>query len=211
MNESIAEGMGMITPQLADLRQCLGNLSPGKIIPGQPESHRIMEAVRDAWSFLEGADIEKTYAHKLSRAEEVIWEPPCLTFRLERHGALVLGSGRAEMHCWTINMEELTASMVPCGYRHPYPNDRSMTQKGMTAIAEEIGNQIVKGINSSFIEWLEPDQWVMVHIAEVIPVTNKATTQARRKRFRLVLENHMKGRGWIRKDKGNRLGFVRQG
>jgi hypothetical protein len=45
----------------------------------------------------------------VSRAEELSWNPPILSFTIERHGATARGSSRAELHEWTVNLHEGTA------------------------------------------------------------------------------------------------------
>jgi len=49
----------------------------------------------------------------LGRMEEVLWSPPDLTFSIERHGAAALGSSRAELQEWMI---DVVAAIVH-GYR----------------------------------------------------------------------------------------------
>src|SRR4051812_8749544 len=46
----------------------------------------------------------------LGRMEDVVWNPPQLTFSVERHGGTVQGSTRAELQRWTVDVERGTAS-----------------------------------------------------------------------------------------------------
>jgi hypothetical protein len=60
-------------------------------------------------------------SHKLlNRMEKPIWNPPILTFRIERHGAAALGSSRAEVQEWTVDLERMTTT-VKVGWPSPSP------------------------------------------------------------------------------------------
>jgi hypothetical protein len=56
-----------------------------------------------------GADETAMEGWKVSRAEELSWNPPILSFTIERHGATARGSSRAELHEWTVTLHEGTA------------------------------------------------------------------------------------------------------
>lgn len=52
-------------------------------------------------------------AHKLlSRMEQIVWEPPVLTFVIARHGGMVLGSTRAELQHWAVDLNKMTAEIT---------------------------------------------------------------------------------------------------
>ena len=56
--------------------------------------------------------------HKLiGRMENVEWHPPILTFLIERHGGTVLGSARAELQRWTVDLDRRTATCERVGHR----------------------------------------------------------------------------------------------
>jgi hypothetical protein len=59
---------------------------------------KILELLKDSWPWLKGSDEAKTFTNKLFRAENLRWKRPILTFQLERHGATINGSSRAEFH-----------------------------------------------------------------------------------------------------------------
>ncbi len=58
------------------------------------------------------------HAGKLGRMEDVRWEPPVLSFRIERHGAMGVGSTRAELQNWRVDFD-LKPAQCECsrGYR----------------------------------------------------------------------------------------------
>jgi hypothetical protein len=79
--------------------------------PGPVADLSILERLIAAvWDDLSGDD-GGMEAHKLSRMENPIWNPPVLTFRIERHGGTVLGSSRAVVQEWTVDLERLTADL----------------------------------------------------------------------------------------------------
>ena len=47
-----------------------------------------------------------------NRTEGLAWNPPYLTFDLERHGGVVMGGKVEEVHSWRVNVEEGTAEIV---------------------------------------------------------------------------------------------------
>lgn len=55
-----------------------------------------------SWDEFSGSDAEGTTGYKVQgRMEKIAWEPPILSFQIERHGGTVLGSTRADLHTWT--------------------------------------------------------------------------------------------------------------
>jgi hypothetical protein len=76
--------------------------------------------------------------------------------------------------------------------------------------ANEIAMLILNGVDDPRVTWLEDRQRVRVNIGEAIPLTNLETTQARRKRFRALLESLMAAANWTRQDVGSNIGFRRQ-
>src|SRR5262245_41209440 len=71
---------------------------------------KITKFLADCWPQLKSADDTfRMTAEKLHRAEGLAWYPPCLTFLIERHGRTVLGSTRAELHQWTVDLDWETA------------------------------------------------------------------------------------------------------
>ena len=53
--------------------------------------------------------------------EEVTWAPPKLSFAIERHGGTVMGSIRAELQRWTVDMLRSTATHGTIGHRQLEP------------------------------------------------------------------------------------------
>jgi hypothetical protein len=58
----------------------------------------LVSRLAPCWEQFEGWDTEGMEAYKLSRMEDVMWNPPRLEFTLERHGPTAMGSSRATLH-----------------------------------------------------------------------------------------------------------------
>ena len=91
--------------------------------------------------------------HKLiGRMEHVEWNPPVLTFVIERHGGTVLGSTRAELQRWTVDLDRKTATCERAGHRQLSPMAKRVD---VGSIADEVANKIVGGESDDRLTWLE--------------------------------------------------------
>lgn len=189
---------------MKSLRDLLSTIPPGHISDG--DCLRTLAELSQCWESIPGSDTESTTADKLRRAEEVCWTPPILSFTLERHGGTVLGSSRASLHRWEVNTEQPEARIVNTSVRQLSPKSQVMDIK---KVANETATLIFNGLDDPRLTWLEDRQRVQVNIVEVIPETNKQTTQGRRKRFREILASLMSEANWTRQDVGNKIGFRR--
>lgn len=176
-------------------------------IPGEIEGdcRKItIDLLSACWTDLQGSSEESTWPEKLWRAEVITWNPPKLTFMLERHGATVNQSSRAALHYWEVDILNRTAKIAKRGQRQLTPmSPRLNTQ----ALAEEIANLILENKQNDLLSWITDSSHVVINIGKVIPMSNEQTTASRRKRFRTQLESIMSAHGWARKDKGNKIGF----
>ena len=77
------------------LIQVLGQTSPGALT--KDVCDKVVPLLRECWQDFRGWDETSMQPRKLDRAEELHWNPPLLSFTIERHGAIVLGSTRAEL------------------------------------------------------------------------------------------------------------------
>ena len=191
--------------ELDQIRNCLADTSPGKL----PEvSVRQVETMLSAcWDRLAGSRNGGMAAFKLlKRTEDMEWNPPTLTFKIERQGGLVNGSKRAEVQEWRVDLQNETAALRECGKRQVLPMDRRLNVK---PIAAEIAAIIDERREDRRIRWRGTNS-VRVLTGEVIPTTNQQTTSSRRKRFAEELERHLRPLGWERTNAGNQLVFERQ-
>lgn len=186
------------------LRDLLSTIPPGDMSDG--DCLRIVAELSQCWDSIPGSDVESTTADKLRRIEDVYWNPPILSFALERHGGTVLGSSRASLHRWEVDIEQPQARIVKTSVRQLSPKAEVMD---IEKKANVIATLILNGVDDPRIAWLEDRQRVQVNIGEVIQQTNPQTTQGRRKRFRVILASLMSKANWTRQDVGNKIGFRR--
>jgi hypothetical protein len=173
--------------------------TPYGAIEGQ-EKGKIISLLANCWHELEGADQTAMKVSKLHRAEALMWRPPVLSFTIERHGASVLGSSRAELHEWEINLEQATAHVNRGRYRQIGPTAPRLDVK---PIVERVCDAVQQGPTSScdlvekrVVVWTG-DHQVSIWHGKLIPGGGPQQTVAgRRKRFRKELTNRMQDIGW---------------
>lgn len=147
------------------------------------------------WHQIEGGNAGGMEPYKLhGRMESVRWGPPLLTFTIERHGGTVLGSSRAELQVWQINLNTRSATCESRGYRQLKPAKKKLDVK---AIAEDVAELIDSGREDSRLQ-RNPDGTVRVLIGNIFPEGSavKQTVADRRKRFRTHLCHLLVARGW---------------
>lgn len=131
-------------------------------------------------------------AGKVYRLENLVWDPPILSFEMERHGGTVLGSSRADVQAWTVNLDTLCVSSCIVGHHQLRPMDKRLDT---ASLASEIAALIENKTTDSRLTWLASTR-VRVSIRDTIPETNFKTIQSRRKRFRSQLADLLKQGGW---------------
>jgi hypothetical protein len=100
-----------------DFHRLCAALSPGPVV-NVSAVERLLAA---CWDDLLGDDGGMA-GHKLvNRMEAVAWNPPVLTFCIERHGGMALGSTRAEMQHWQVDLERRTVTVVKTGHQQLRP------------------------------------------------------------------------------------------
>ena len=174
------------------LQQLLAALPPGSI----PESTKLDKAVAACWDRFKGNAEGGMEGYKLvGRMENVQWQPPILTFTIERHGGTVNGSTRAELQHWEINLDNRTACIVKEGHRQL----QTMAPRvSVNAIAEEIAGLILSGSDDERILRLD-DGSVKVRVSKVFAEGSgfKRTVEGRRKRLVERVRDQLVERGWI--------------
>ncbi|HEX8385182.1 MAG TPA: hypothetical protein VF576_03305 [Rubricoccaceae bacterium] len=168
----------------------LSGLAPGPI---DAPSATLVPLLVHAWDDLRGSDAESTTASKLHRIEGAAWSPPHLTFRIERHGATVNGSGRADLHDWTVEVDAGTATCRTGRRRQLSPASRRLD---VAPLVDEVLRAVGEGTEHEYVEWQGPDR-LTVRIGKVVPDTgHQQTVTGRRKRFRTSLEPRLIASGW---------------
>jgi hypothetical protein len=127
------------TPCICALLNVLRTLSPGPI-PGD-RCDEVRRLLQRCWHELKGAYETSMAPGKVIRAKELHWDPPYLSFIIERHGGTVLGSSRAELHEWVINLKSGTASCTQGWYRQLRPISQRLDVKPIVATTCEAVRQ----------------------------------------------------------------------
>ena len=139
------------------------------------------------------------------RTEEMRWEPPTLSFNIERHGAFVMSSSRAEVQEWRIDLDRETAKLAAIRRLQKLPMEKRLDVK---ALAAETATLISASREDQRLKWTGAG-CVRVLTGIVIPANNNQTTTSRRKRFTTELERVLLPSGWRRKKSGTHLVFER--
>lgn len=165
--------------------------SPGPI----DDTEELDDVVASYWHELAGSAEGGMEGRKLEgRMEMAEWNPPLLTFNIERHGATVNGSVYAEVQHWSVNVETGEASLEGRRRRQVSAKDKPLK---VEPLVEEIIAAIVERANDHRLKW-DGDQKVRILISSVISATNNQTRSARRKRFWNAMEEKIEPLGWTR-------------
>ena len=177
---------------LDSIKAALKPIEPG---PVPPEKYReIVALLSEAWDHLSGGDDQAMAGYKVPRAEKLHWDPPNLTFRVERHGGTVFGSVYAEIQPWTVNLDEETAHCdYPIGRRQV---DRRQATFDTQSVAEELAQKIADGADDPRLRWTKDRKKVQARVSEILPAGSQQTTQGRAKRLRRDLAESLEPLGW---------------
>ena len=173
-----------------ELKDYLNRLEPG---PVEKTSHleRLLAAI---WDDL-GGDGGGMAGNKLiRRMEHVECHPPLLTCVIERHGGTVLGSTKAELQRWSVNLDRQTATCERAGLRQLSP---MASRVDVDSIVDEVAQRIVDGVGDDRLTWLG-DRRVRVEVGRIFPDQSgyKQTVQGRRRRLREALIERLSIIGW---------------
>jgi hypothetical protein len=132
----------------------------------------------------------------LGRIEEVVWQPPVLSFTVERHGGTVLGSSRAELQHWEVNLPHKTAIIVKHGHRQLKPMAKRIYIK---LLVDRILEAIRTGSETELV-WKHADGTVAVKTTTIFPTGSafRMTLEGRRKRLREAVASVRLKEGWQR-------------
>lgn len=161
------------------------------------DTSELEKLLSECWDEFAGDDGGLTPQKLHGRMEEVRWMSPILEFVIERHGGTAMGSSRAELQLWKVDIERKIVSMGTVGYRQIIPRQTSLDVK---PIAEEIAQLIIEGKQDERLQWSGNDRLRIptdtILDATLIP---KQTLQARRKRLLKALEENLSPYGWERR------------
>jgi hypothetical protein len=159
------------------------------------DSNALVDRLKDAWPHLDGSLSGGMSAEKLHRLEVPKWKPPVLTFHIERHGGTVLGSTRAEIQRWVVNIESGTAEQARSTHRQV----RTMAQRWSPhPLAEELANAIRNGKEHRNLCWRKKGTVALT--GDAVPEGFKQTVAGRKKRLKAaiaeILGNDWQERVW---------------
>jgi hypothetical protein len=138
---------------------------------------------------------------KLRRIEAAEWSPPVLSFRIERHGGTVLGSTRAEVQFWDVDLDRCTAGVASATHRQLV---KAAPRLKTGPLVAEIMGLIEAGSDDPRLKWSPDRAAVRVIVSRVIPPDSgfKQTVQGRQRRFGDAWAAAMTEHGWEREGKG---------
>jgi hypothetical protein len=102
------------------------NLEPGPI----EETTHHERLLSEVWDDLGGDEGGMTGQKLVGRMKHIEWHPPVLSFSIERHGGTVLGSTRAEVQQWCVDIDRQIASCESTGHRSMSIRSPSKSQAG---------------------------------------------------------------------------------
>jgi hypothetical protein len=172
------------------LREYLNGLGPGPH-DGTTDLERLLVKV---WDMLGGDESGMTGQKLVGRIEHVEWYPPMLSFLIERHGGTVLGSTRAGVQRWSVDLDRQTATCKLSGHRQVCPMARRVD---VGPIADEIAESILVGEADERLTWLG-EGLVRVEAGKIVPANSgyKQTIQGRRQRVKEAVIERLTGSGW---------------
>ena len=199
------------------LKEYLQSLPAGSLPDEQ--CTQLLTLLASCWDEFSGVSDTKMGWWKVVRdggPRDLRWHPPILSFTIERHGSLVLGSTRAEKQRWSLDLENRTASADTVGHHQVHRPAQLFRSSEMAAMAEKICSEIQEGPSSTsdyttrgIIAWDGPDRVRIKHGEVVPPAAFQQTTAGRRKRFRPILESKMQAIGWKLDQVGRTMTFRR--
>jgi hypothetical protein len=183
-----------MSSEIQGLQTTLNGMVAGEI--SDEDWKAVFPAIMKAWDSLQGSNDGGMKSWKLNRMEDLRWDPPMISFSIERHGAIVGGgSTRAELQYWKVNVDEGVAWIDSVGRRQLYEMDKPLDVR---PIAKRICKTIVKQKNSKYLKWLDAGRNMVrvVDVPTLIPANNNQTASARRKRFRKAIAEMLEEKGW---------------
>jgi hypothetical protein len=185
------------TAAFALLKKRLFGLATGEVAEVGP----VAALLAGCWHEFAGAKSQRMHAGKLGRIEAVRWDPPVLSFRIERHGAMGLGSTRAELQDWRVDLDRKAAHCGRSGsYRQVRPRAETVR---IEPIAEELAESIAMGRSDPRLKW-RGDGTVRILMANIFSYDSgyMQTVTGRRRRLREAVGTLLAEKGWheLRRD-----------
>ena len=176
---------------MKNLLQLLSSLRPGSVT----DTDALEGPLAASWHEFAGGDEQGMEGYKLrGRTWDVDWNPPVLTFGIDRHGGTVQGSSRAERHRWIVDIFARTATCEKIGFRQLRP---MAARLDVRPLAEEVSKLILEHQEDDCLIWNE-DRSVRVQIGKIIPANSavQRTLEGRRRRFHKAVRDLLTRDGW---------------
>lgn len=181
---------------VAALRQFLDLAGPGEVA----DRGQLDDLLPWAWPDLDGSGETAMESWKLYRIEGPRWAPPVLSFEIERHGATVNGSTRAEVQAWAVDLDKRTAHITGSHRRQLYP---AASRLDVGPIADEVVRLVQAGADDPRLRWPADRSTVRVLASRAVPADGyKQTVEARRRRFRDAVNARLAAAGWVQTPAG---------
>ena len=168
--------------KIKSLRAFLSSISPG-LIERHEDKVRLIELLRFCWEVIDGNEAEGMAAYKLERMKQPEWESPFLLFLIERHGPIVLGSTRADVHQWKVNVLDGGADCNPeYGQVQVHPPQPALN---VDSLADEVVRLVLERKDDPRLKWSPDRSRITLRIGKVIPKESgvKQTVGGRRRRL----------------------------
>jgi hypothetical protein len=181
-----------MSESLEKIRSHLAVLPQGRI--GDVAKMELLLAA--CWNELSGNEQGGMLAYKLiRRTENMEWNPPFLTFEIERHGATVHESVFAELQPWTVDIFSGRAEVSPHGPKRLV--GKRQLAVDVKPLAEEIVALILAGKRDERLDW-SSDARVKVLIGKILPEGSavRKTLARRRKRLGNAIAARLEQENW---------------
>ncbi len=131
----------------------------------------------------------------IDRAVNLTWDPPQLTFDIERHGGFVQGSSRADIQSWSVDIQANSATNTSSRSKQMRPASPRMD---MAPIVARVLASISEHSDDPWITWLDAEKSrCRLNIAQIVPDQGPSqTVRERRKRLNGDLEKALSSAGW---------------
>ena len=174
------------------------------ILP-ESEKNRVEQFLAENWDELAGKSARGMQGYKVvDRTEEMRWQPPVLSFTIERHGGTLVGSSRAEMQCWEFDLVRCVAEPRMGGMRQL---SKMNPRLDVASIAAEIAQAILeRREDDDRLEWTSGN--VVILSGKILGKgsVSKPTLEGRQKLLRKGILHRIEQHGWIAK--GSTYAFV---
>lgn len=181
------------------LTRILEEFDEGPVHTDHPQFKQLEWHLIHAWEHFLGGDEEGMEGSKiLNRLEDVTWTPPStLTFWIERHGATMQGSTRADLHQWTVDVSARTARITRNRKRQLSSSKPRLDAKNA---AELLVTKISAREDDDMLHWISSQRdevrVLLGQIATSDGATAKETIQGRVKKLRHALALALEPHGW---------------